>query len=378
MHPDFKLFMKSANETRLYFRLFPKEFAFTRSDSDSIPKAKVKVMFRVTKTYSSIEILDSLSKVFTFKGKPRAQFIGFFPIDIKTEGKYIVEVFVTDLKSRAVASTVLEGEYQPTGSKNSFLFLTPHGTPFFYDYFSTTDTFRVRTEMLRASGIKIDYYPTDTSIPAAPDVPLNETLKTLSVDTSYFIVNPDTTLLSYKKEGVYNFTDNDNSPTMTMPAFNAYFPFLKTPETLLKPLWYLCDKKEMKRYLAFESPKMAVDSFWIKTAGDLDKARELIRIYYNRVQLANYYFTDYREGWLTDKGMVYVVFGAPASVKKNDEAELWIYGKGNDESMKFTFIEEKHPQFGKIYTLKRSELYARIWFNAIETWRSGRVFTLNP
>ena len=39
------------------------------------------------------------------------------------------------------------------------------------------------------------------------------------------------------------------------------------------------------------------------------KAKSLIAIYYNRIQNANLHFTTFKEGWKTDRGMIYVVFG---------------------------------------------------------------------
>ncbi len=134
----------------------------------------------------------------------------------------------------------------------------------------------------------------------------------------------------------------------------------------------------MTKYWKYNSVKEAVDTFWLTRTNDTDKARELIRIYYNRVQLSNYYFTDYKEGWLTDRGMIYIICGAPAIIQENESGEYWIYGKGTNDAMRFYFYREIHPIFGRTYILDRSDLYARMWFNAISTWRDGRVFSLNP
>ena len=73
------------------------------------------------------------------------------------------------------------------------------------------------------------------------------------------------------------------------------------------------------RLSAFKSaikPKVALDDFWIKCGGNIDKARELIRIYYTRVFYSNYYFTSYKEGWRSERGMIYIIYGPPDKVYK--------------------------------------------------------------
>ena len=74
-------------------------------------------------------------------------------------------------------------------------------------------------------------------------------------------------------------------------------------------------------------PKAALDDFWIKCGGNVDKARELIRIYYTRVLYSNYYFTSYKEGWRSERGMIYIIYGPPDKVYKTSEGESWGYKK---------------------------------------------------
>ena len=70
------------------------------------------------------------------------------------------------------------------------------------------------------------------------------------------------------------------------------------------------------------------------------RARELIRIYYNRVFFSNYYFTSSKEGWKTDRGMIYVVYGQPHALYKSTNQEKWIY-YNKSKSYTITFIFNK-------------------------------------
>jgi len=63
--------------------------------------------------------------------------------------------------------------------------------------------------------------------------------------------------------------------------------------------------------------------------------------YYLRINYANQKFKSYQEGWMTDMGMVYVIFGNPINVDRplangdNKVYELWIYGNNRE----FLFVD---------------------------------------
>jgi len=378
MHPEYSIYMKSANEVRLYFRFFPKELAYIIAEGDSVPRSRAGLFFRITDRYNSTEIIDSLTSNFSFQGNPRPHFLGYVPINLPSEGKYIIEVFLTDLNVQQTVSTVIEYNNSYLGGTGSFMFLSQYGNPLFYPHFSVVDTFRVRAEMFNTKQLRISYYKPDTELPVPPDINQTILLEPKPVDSSWIVENPDTTLFNFNKEGIYYFSNRDGIFGKPFTCFNEFYPYIKAPDELFKPLAYLCTEKEMRKYRSYSSVKQAVDTFWLQATNDLDKSRELIRIYYNRVQLANYYFTDYKEGWLTDRGMIYVICGAPAIIRKSDEGEYWVYGKGANDATKFFFYRENHPLFGTAHILDRSDLYSRMWYNAISTWRDGRVFSLNP
>jgi GWxTD domain-containing protein len=121
--------------------------------------------------------------------------------------------------------------------------------------------------------------------------------------------------------------------------------------------------------------KAAVDSFWIAAGGSQDRARELIRKFYNRVEDSNKYFSSYLEGWKSDRGLVYIVYGPPNIVYKSSDSENWIYGEENNfNSLSFTFLKVINPFTDNDYRLERSQIFKTSWMNAVEMWRQGRVY----
>jgi GWxTD domain-containing protein len=138
-------------------------------------------------------------------------------------------------------------------------------------------------------------------------------------------------------------------------------------------------------------PKLALDEFWIKCANNVDKARELIRIYYTRVQYADMYFTSYKEGWRTERGMIYLIYGPPDKVYKSIDGESWGYRKPivkstwgtryivKEEYLYFNFKKKESIFTNNDYYLSRSETLVSFWAQAVACWKKGIVFRLdNP
>ena len=138
---------------------------------------------------------------------------------------------------------------------------------------------------------------------------------------------------------------------------------------------YLTSKKEFEEMRKSVNLKAAVDNFWLARGGSEEKTRALIRKYYGRVQDANKYFTSYTEGWRTDRGMIYVIFGAPSTLYLSAESETWIYGTPNSTlALNFFFTKVINPFTPNDMTLSRAPIYESNWYRAVETWRQGRAY----
>ena len=173
--------------------------------------------------------------------------------------------------------------------------------------------------------------------------------------------------------------------------FGSTFPAMTTPEVMIEPLAYLASQDEVDSLLSSLKPKAALDDFWIKCGGNIEKARELIRIYYTRVLYSNYYFTSYKEGWRSDRGMIYIIYGPPDKVYKTSDGESWGYRKQvvkstwggrvhlKEEYLFFNFKKKDNIFSDNDYFLSRSETPVTYWDQAIFSWRKGIVYRLdNP
>lgn len=377
LHLICEIFQPNTTNLELHFQIFPTEFFFSKTKNDSFPEAKVSLFFRVTKTHSSVTIIDSMTRNFIFRGKPRPYFLSRLPIHLPENGDYVLEVFLTDQKAEKSTSQVLNIKKDDSGSENSYLFLSQYAQPIFEHFFTVIDSFRVRNTLKTSAGMEVKKILAKTRPALPPDLlKIDDTEYNLTEDSSYFYPKIDTSLLHFREEGIYVFKNKSVKGSRAIPIFNKFYPYVKKPEQLLESLVYLSTEKEMYKLKNIQNPKIAVDTFWQNIAKDFNKARELIRIYYNRVQLANYFFVELKEGWKTDRGMIYIIFGSPTQVSINKDGEVWSYGKNKKSGLFFSFYREYHPIYGEYFELNRSEQYARSWFNAISTWRKGRVFSV--
>ena len=160
---------------------------------------------------------------------------------------------------------------------------------------------------------------------------------------------------------------------------------------MIPPLAYLATPEEMEEMLTAGKPKLALDKFWLDRTGSIERSKELIRIYYNRTLFSNFYFTSYKAGWLTDRGMIYIMYGPPDKVYKNAEGESWGYKKPavksrwgsrytmEDQYLWFNFRKQKSLFSDNDFVLNRAGTPVSYWDIAVARWREGKVFRLdNP
>lgn len=189
-------------------------------------------------------------------------------------------------------------------------------------------------------------------------------------DQTRILVTGDT--INLAKIGLYHFSLNGNDRGQSMIVMDKSFPKTSSYEELIKPLRYLATEEEyLKMTTSFEK-KEFFDKFWLNNTKSEEKARVAVREYFNRVQMANVLFSTYKEGWKTDKGMIYIIFGAPSSVFIKDQSEMWIYNKSFElPRLSFTFEKIDTAFSDQYYVLVRKAEYQNLWFRAVDLWRSG-------
>lgn len=159
-----------------------------------------------------------------------------------------------------------------------------------------------------------------------------------------------------------------------------YFPTLITAKELAEPLIYLMDNDEYKNLMALNNPdslKQAMDRFWLSHIGSMRKARDVINLFYERVETANFQFTNFKEGWKTDRGKIYILFGPPWYIDKMRNSLRWSYTfNTGDPLYNFIFTRFKSPnEFYPFehYKLRRKSTYHNLEYRQKQLWLTGAI-----
>ena len=128
---------------------------------------------------------------------------------------------------------------------------------------------------------------------------------------------------------------------------------------------YILNEPERKSFANSRNPRESFDSFWINTFKSKFRARNAIRNYYNWIEQANKRFTDFKQGWKTDRGMIYIVYGVPDEVYRSDGEEEWFYDEG--PSFEYTILATFFSP--KTYALRRNLSHQKSWFEFIAAMR---------
>jgi GWxTD domain-containing protein len=168
-------------------------------------------------------------------------------------------------------------------------------------------------------------------------------------------------------------TDTSAQQGLTLYAMKAAYPSVRNVDDMTAPLRYITSMQEWERITTSPDGRKAIEKFWTDATGDRDRARGAIRAYYSRVETANREFTSFAEGWRTDRGLVYIIFGPPSTVRRTDRGEVWTYGEDSTESMSFNFRKREAPYTDNDYELDRDPMFKGAWYRNVESWRNGRV-----
>jgi GWxTD domain-containing protein len=160
------------------------------------------------------------------------------------------------------------------------------------------------------------------------------------------------------------------------------YPLVQSPRELAEPLIYLMDPKEYDQLMQIRSKdslKAAVDRFWLRNIQNSSLARSVISMYYHRVEEANKLFSNFKDGWKTDMGMVYILFGPPFYQTKSLNEINWAYSY-DLTAPEYNFVFERNKSRSDVYpfehyVLQRDNKYFQIEYKVRQLWLSGGIIT---
>lgn len=192
----------------------------------------------------------------------------------------------------------------------------------------------------------------------------------LQVDSIFSVPSGQT--ITFTQRGLYLVQqDTSSAEGYTFRVAEDYPRYAKI-QNLADPLIYVCTQAEFDRIKQARGDKKAFDKVILGITGDAERAKGFMRSYFRKVELANQYFSSYKEGWKTDRGMIYIVFGQPDEVFKFSDREVWYY---SNSMYKTSFSFSKSPTLfdPENYVLIREKKYRNTWYEVIDLWRNARM-----
>lgn len=364
----------------VYFRIKTNNLLYMRpSERDSFI-AKVKVNYRLLDSFKTKNIIDSASYIIydTLNFKRPDMLEGKFRIKTSYGKKYELEVDFTDLNRKNTSSSYISIDKISKFSRQNFYvsnLLTPE-SPLYNYYVNGASNLSIYHEKPGNKKLTVRYYNRNHPLPPPPHSGQEPKPLDFKADSIFYIYgNNNEFTLKTTSKGFYHLTaDSSSTEGLTIFCYNEYFPENNTPDEMIKPMRFITNKQEYNELENFPDKKVALENFWLRCTGNKDKARQMIKIFYSRVNTANEYFSSFDYGWKTDRGLIFIVFGYPSNIYKDEQQEIWQYGEENSlRSINFTFNKSPNPFTSNDYILSRSEVYKDPWTRLVDAWRQGRV-----
>ena len=185
---------------------------------------------------------------------------------------------------------------------------------------------------------------------------------------------------NYRFQVSTSFGDQDIQKARDFSSKSSNYPHIESTREMARPLAYLMGRRDYERMMEIEdadSMKAVIDNFWYSNLESADLARRVIELYYTRVEEANKQFSSFKEGWMTDMGMVYVLFGPPYYVERSLDTYVWIYGYDRrDPRRVFQFqrtrMDSDSYPFSH-YILQRQRMYHTVEYQQRDEWLNGSI-----
>ena len=243
------------------------------------------------------------------------------------------------------------------------------------NYIKATDTVMIKSLDNKSQSFKLVRYSHEFD-PALSPIAVGSKLtpKPLYVDSLYDVSSNTPFVL--EKEGLYYFIKDTTDRTgFSILGTDERFPKYTKPAKLSKPMVYLTTNQEFQALNSNADFKKSFDQFWLGLYNNNQTAaRKTIKSFYTKVEEANSQFTTYKEGWKTDKGMVYIILGKPDIIRYLKDKEIWVYTKNEKYSeVNFIFLKRSNQFIEDHFELNRFAEFQQFWYSAITNWRLGNL-----
>jgi GWxTD domain-containing protein len=334
-----------------------------------------RLSYKLTAGYESKDILafSSIVSGDSLNYGKNTSIVHSFEFKAKYPGDYLLEITLLDLNRQSTSTRYLKVMKSTMNGRQDFLVLNRNKGLIYKNFVPEGESFKIITDDPSKEFLFVNYYNREFPVARPPYTEDREPVFEYKPDSVYLVplFSGESDWITLAGKGFYHFRkDTIAREGLTLYRFPDGFPEITTAEQLRDPLRYITTRKEFDTLTESSQVKAAVDDFWLKSARTPERAKVLIQKYYSNVEEANKYFTSYLEGWKTDRGLIYIIFGRPDYVYRADDSEDWIYGEPqNRSSLRYTFVRVNNHFTDNDYMLLRSPTFKESWFVTVQSWR---------
>lgn len=245
--------------------------------------------------------------------------------------------------------------------------------PYFDNYINKGRQIRIGNVFARDDNFEINGVNNNQPIPMPPfDDSARQLADAVKIDTLYGARQNE--LFTFHNQGYYTInSSNDRSKKLDIYVSDEFYPYFGKYEQMMSPLIFLSTNDEFEAMRNAADGRDGFENFVQETISSNERvAKDFIKYYYRRIRKSARLFTEDREGWKTDRGMIYQIFGDPLQVFRNETTELWVYTSTSGGRLRFTF-DILHEDGVKKHRLLRGKRYREDWMTAVTQWRAGRI-----
>lgn len=368
--------------TTTYLEIKNENLIYKRPDTTFAFYADLKISYKLLSEPNSRKIIDSSSYYLIDRANETVEIksiVSKFNLKAKNNANYYLEIQVFDLNKKIKYSKGLNIYKKNNFTDQNFL-ITYNNNISFKTNFLKDEAVVVKFADPSLTQITVNCFfkefgpalpPFSTKVPDEFKYKPDSIFK-MDLSTNQF-------QLTMPRYGFLHITPNPNfTEGLTLYTYDKTFPGVSNSDEMINCTRYLMSKAEFDSCKASTDKKAAIDNFWITIAGSKERAKELLKKYYGRVKEANKYYTSYTQGWKTDRGMIFIIFGTPTNIYKSSKTEIWVYGPENSpNATRFVFNKTQNPFSDNDYILERSQFFKEPYYTAVDYWRQGRVYINN-
>jgi GWxTD domain-containing protein len=366
--------------TTAYLEIKNENLLYKRPDTTSAFYSEVRIAYKLLTEQNGRKILDSASYVLRDRSSGERikmkSLYSQFKLKAFAGSSYYLEIEIFDW-NRKTRYTHGINIYKQNGYSDQNFLVTLHDTVAFKNNFRENDQVIVLFANPAITQVTVDCFFTEFG-PALPPFSNKAPDEMKYKPDSVFILQLSTNqfMLTMPPKGFYHVkTDPKSFLGLTLYTYDKTFPGVSNSDEMINCTRYLMSSEEFENCKDAVDQKSCIDNFWLTLGGSNERAKELLKRYYGRVKEANKNYTTYTQGWKSDRGMVFIVFGPPVNVYKSNKDEIWVYGnEANPNSLRYVFNKTSNPFTDNDYLMERSQFYKDNWYTAVEYWRQGLIY----